>query len=97
MKTFDDRRILGADAKHLLDNKLFKAAFSAVADHLEMQAMTCDPDNKEKAARIVISKQLLAGVKREIVRVIEDGEVAQIQLNELERKKTLMQRVGLVR
>lgn len=91
------RRIRGEDAKSLLNNRLLRDAFKAVADHLEAQALACDPDNKDKATRIVIGKQILAGIEREITRVIEDGEIAQIQLAEIERKKSLMQRVGLVR
>lgn len=38
----------------------------AVEKHLNMQALTCDSDNAQKALRIVISQQLLAGVKRGI-------------------------------
>lgn len=87
------RRIEGNDASGLLNNPLFKQAFTAVGDYLEQAALSCDPDNKEKAARIVISKQLLAAVRREIVRVIEDGKVAEVQLAELERKQGLMKRV----
>jgi hypothetical protein len=76
-----------ADAKALLDNKLFKGAFEAVAGYLEAKALTCDPDNREMAQRVVISKQLLAAIKREIQRHVEDGAVAQIRMAELEKKK----------
>jgi hypothetical protein len=68
-------------------------AFDAVEKHLHMQAIGCDSDNAQKALRIVISQQLLAAVKREITRVVTDGVVAQVQLNELEQKRSLMQRV----
>lgn len=85
--TPEERRFRGQDAKSLLDNKLYKESFEQVADYLEAQAMACDPDNKDKAARIVIAKQLLRGLRREIERVIEDGEVAEIQLSELETRK----------
>jgi hypothetical protein len=79
--------ITGNDAKHLLDNKLFKGAFNAVADLLDDKALTCDPDNKEMAQRIIISKQLLAGIRREIERYIDNGYIANIQLSELEQKR----------
>jgi hypothetical protein len=95
--TEESRRIRGEDAKALLSNTLLRGAFDAVGEHLEAQALSCDPDNKDKAARIVIAKQILAGIEREIKRVIEDGEVAEIQLVEIERKKSLMQRVKLFR
>jgi hypothetical protein len=80
-----DRRILSADAQQLLDNALLKGAFSALADYLETQALTCSPDDPSKAQRIVISKQLLAGLKREIYRYVEDGMVAEMQ--EIEMRK----------
>jgi hypothetical protein len=76
-----------ADAKALLDNKLFREAFEAVAGYLEAKALTCDPDNKEMAQRVVISKQLLAAVRREIQRHVENGVVAEIKIAELERAR----------
>ena len=79
----------------MLDNKLFIEAFSAVEKHLGMAALACDPDNATKAQRIVISQQLLAAVKREITRVVTDGDVAEIQMKEIERRsglKTIFQR-----
>jgi hypothetical protein len=54
-----------------------------------MAALTCDPDNAEKARRIFISQQLLAAVKREVTRVVTDGDVAAIQMAELEKRNKL--------
>ena len=81
--TPQERTFRATDAKQLLENKLFVEAFDAVQSHLSMAALTCDPDNAEKARRIVISQQLLAAVKREITRVVNDGEMAQVQIAEL--------------
>lgn len=83
----DSRVIHGEDAKTLLENSLFKLAFAKVGEYLESQALGCDPDNKDKAARIIIAKQLLIGIRREIEAVISDGEVARVQMSELEKKK----------
>lgn len=85
--TPEERKFRGTDAKALLDNKLFKEAFQNVGEYIETQAMACDPDNKDKAARIIIAKQILRGVRREIERVVEDGEVAEIQMSELDTRK----------
>ena len=85
--TPQERTFRATDAKQLLENKLFVEAFDAVQNHLNMAALTCDPDNAEKARRIVISQQLLAAVKREITRVVNDGEMAQVQIAELEQKR----------
>lgn len=75
------------DARQLLDNQLLQEAFSALSDYLNAQALGCDPDNKDRAQRIIISKQLLAGIRREIYRHIEDGEIAQMRLAEIEGRK----------
>lgn len=91
--TPEDRKYRATDAKQLLENRLFIEAFEAVADHLNMAALTCEPDNKDKAQRIIISQQLLAAVKREISRIVQDGEVAEVQLAELEQKRSVMQRM----
>lgn len=85
--TLEDRSIRAKDAKHLLDHPLFVEAFGAVEHHIDAMALACDPDDAEKARRIVISKQLLAAVKREITRVVNDGTVADVQLSELEQKR----------
>lgn len=82
----ENRRTIGEEAKQLLANKHFKEAFAAVADYLEQGALSCDPDNKDKTARIIISKQLLEAIKREIVRKVEDGEMAQVEIAELEKR-----------
>lgn len=85
----EKRKFLAEDAKQLLDNSMLKSAFSAVADYLEQAALGCDPDDAERARRIVLSKQLLASIKREITRYVEDGKVAQIQIDELKKEGRL--------
>ena len=75
------------DAKRLLEDPMLQDAFKAVASYLDDRALGCDPDNKEMAQRIVLSKQLLAAIRREIYRHIESGQVASIRIAELEKKK----------
>lgn len=75
------------DAKQLLENKMLKDAFDAVSGYIDQQALACEADNKDRAQRIVISKQLLAGIRREIYRHIESGQVASIRIAGLEKKK----------
>jgi len=87
--TPEDRKFRATDARQLLENKLFVEAWTAVEKHLINSALSCDPDNKDKAHRIVISQQLLAAVKREITRVVQDGEVAEVQIQELEKRNKL--------
>ena len=90
--TPQDRTIRATDAKHLLENPLFVEAWDAVANHLQMAAMSCEPDNAIKAQRVIISIQLLAAVKREFTRVIQDGMVADVQMRELETKRSIFRR-----
>jgi hypothetical protein len=78
---------VAADAKNLLENQLFKDAFKAVGEYIEQKALSCDPDNKEAAQRVVISKQILAGIKREIERQVETGLIAEVKLSEIEKKR----------
>lgn len=91
--TPENRRIRATAARQLLEAPLFVEAWAAVEKHLNMQALACDSDNAQKALRIVISQQLLAAVKREITRVVQDGQMAEIQLDELEKKRGIMQRL----
>ena len=87
-----EEQIRARDAESLLANPVFKGAIARMEAYLEAQALSTDPDNREKCARVVISKQILKGIVREITRYIEDGEIRDII--ELEaRKKTLKQRV----
>jgi hypothetical protein len=87
--TPESRKWAANDAKALLDSKIFRAAFAGVAEYIDAQALGCDPDNAAKAQRIIIAKQILAGIKREIERVVEDGVVAEIQIAEVEQRKKL--------
>ena len=90
--TPQDRTIRATDAKHLMENPLFVEAWDAVANHLQMAAMSCEPDNQVKAQRVIISIQLLAAVKREFTRIIQDGQVAEVQMRELETKRSIFRR-----
>ncbi len=83
------RRIIGEEAKQLLANKHFRDAFDAVESYLHGQAKACDPDNKDKAQRVVIAMQIHEALKREIVRKVEDGEMAQVEIAELDKRSAL--------
>ncbi len=84
------RRSDAIEARQLLENRHFKQAFSAVEAHLQAALLTCDIDNKDKVQRIAISQQLMQAIKRELIRKVEDGDMAEIQLDELERRKGLL-------
>jgi hypothetical protein len=83
----EQRRVIGQEAKQLLENKHFREAFDAVEAYLLDQAKACDPDNKEKTQRVVIAMQIHEALKREIIRKVEDGDMARIELAEIERRR----------
>lgn len=82
-------RIRANEARQLLENNLLKDAFLAVGDYIESQAMTCAPDDKDRCARIIASKQLLAAVKRELYKHIDNGMFAETRIAEIEKRKRL--------
>jgi len=77
------------DAKALLDNPIFKDAFVKVGEYLEAQALSCDPNDQGKAQRVIVAKQILAGIKREITKMVDDGDIAQIRMDEVEQRRGL--------
>jgi hypothetical protein len=88
--TPDQRRIYANEARQVLENKHFLEAFGAVESYLEAQAQSCDVDSKhgkDKAARIIVGKQLLIAVRRELERKLNDGYMAEVELVEIERSK----------
>lgn len=87
--TPEHRKFRAQDAQALLDNPILKDAFKAMGEYLESKALSCDPDNKEITQRVVIAKQVLAGIKREIERLVDDGTVADIQMAEIEQRRHL--------
>ena len=85
----EQRAIRAAEAQQSLNDRHWKEAFEAVKGYLVANAESCDPDNKEKAQRIILSLQLLEAVKREVHRKVEDGEFARVELKEIEKRQGL--------
>lgn len=77
------------DAKSLLSNPLFVEAFGGVEKYLESRLQMCDSSDKDATQRVVIAKQILSSIKREIERVIDDGVIADIRIAEVEKKRFL--------
>lgn len=89
----ENRRVIGEEARQLLANPHLKDAFAAVESYLIEKARACDTNKPGHADNIVTAMQLLEAIKREITRKVEDGEVAQIEIAELERRKPLLRRI----
>lgn len=81
-----ERRIVGVEAQQLLDNKHFRQAWDALQGYLIEKAKACDTNAKGHAENVVISMQLLEALKREFIRKVEDGEMAKIEIEQLEQR-----------
>lgn len=79
--------VLASDARQVLENKAYKLAYDRLSQHLDSKILACNPDDKEQAHRVVLAKQIFSGLKRELERMIQDGQVSEIQLNEIEKRK----------
>lgn len=83
----EERSVVGEEARQLLENKHYRQAWSALDDYITAQEEACDPDHKEKAQRLVITRQLLRALHREFERKVQDGEVARVEIAEIERAR----------
>ena len=79
----EERRVIGAEAKQALDNKHWREAFDAMESYLIDSAKSAR--DAQAAHLVAISLQLLEGIKQELIRKIEDGEVAKMELEQVER------------
>ena len=82
------RLIVANEARQLLENRHFQEAFAAVHDYLEQRAGACV--NQEQAFHVVIAKQLLRDIRREVIRKVEDGYMAEVEIAELEQRKKML-------
>ena len=82
------------DARQLLNNDAWKMMWQAMNEYLESKSLACDTaKDPQTAADIIRCKQLLSGLERELHRIIQDGQIAELQLDEMEKKKTPLQRI----
>jgi hypothetical protein len=87
--TADQRRIMASEAVTVLQNRHFQWAWQALDEYLNAKALSCDGKDREQAQLIVVSKQLLHGLRREFERRAEDGYMAQVEIEQLERRSRM--------
>jgi hypothetical protein len=90
--TPDQRRIRANEARQVLENRHFVAAWDALASGLEASALSCNVYTEEggrQASQILTAKQLLHSLRREFVRKLDDGYMAELELDEIVRKRRL--------
>jgi hypothetical protein len=88
--TLDQRRLKANEARQVLENRHFRSAWDALNVALEARGLSCDvysDEGQRQAARILASKQLLHGLRREFERKLDDGYMAEVEIAEIERKR----------
>jgi len=90
--TNENAVIKGRNAQSFLNNALFKEAVLKMDEYLEAKMLKCDLTQEGAAERIILSKQLLKGIVRELNRFSEDGNLAEFQLREIKPRVASFQR-----
>lgn len=80
-----------AEAQSLLDNKLFKDAFSDVKDKLIEQIEACPIDNDTMRNQLMLSLQILKQLRLVIVDHIDTGKLQEKALEQ----RTVLNRKGI--
>lgn len=85
----DNLDILKAqDAEKVLNNPAWKDAWSSMHKSLDRKILNCDTiENKNQAADIVRCKQLLDELEREFTLLIENGQMAAIEIKDAKKSK----------
>ena len=87
----EERLIRAVDAQTLLDNKLFKTAFSDTRDKLIEQIECCDIKDDVMRDKLMLSLQLLKRLQGNIIEHVNTGKLIEKSLE----KKTAFNRRGL--
>jgi hypothetical protein len=85
--------LLGDDASRVLNNPAWKRAWERMHQHIEDRELACKTTDAAEAADIIRCKQLLTALGREFTRIISEGEAAKIKLKEIEKAKTVSERI----
>lgn len=89
----DKHVVLGNDALQVLRNPAYITAMESLIHYIDKKAFACDPDDKEMAQRIILSKQIVKDFERELGRLIANAEAKDIEIQALEKRKTPIQRI----
>lgn len=68
------------EARALLDNPMLKAAFENVESQLITQMRASGFKDTDTHHRLVLALQMLAAIKRNIEQTIENGQLAQLEI-----------------
>ena len=88
----EDERRRGIEAKQLLDNKYFKEAFDATERSILDQMEEVSLRDKDMHTTLIMARKNLHAIKRHILRTIDTGKIADIQLSQPNKVAGLFRR-----
>lgn len=88
----ESERLRGAEAKQLLENKFLKEAFDAAEKSILDQMDEVNIRDVDMHTRLILARKTVASVRRYIERVIETGQMAELQLQEPNRVQQFFRR-----
>ena len=78
----EKERQRAVEAKQLLDNKYFKEAFEATEKSILDQMEEVSLRDKDMHTTLIMARKNLHAIKRHLLRTIETGEMAKLQLSQ---------------
>lgn len=79
-------------AKELLDNPVFTEVFDNAHEQIRAQRMNASITDQDIHSKLILSEQLLDGIRRALVSMVETGELETQELEFREKQKRWYQR-----
>lgn len=93
----EDEATRGAAAQNLLENELFREAFSVVKAEILEQWQTAPARDTEGRERLYVMVRLLEKLRGHIESVAETGKMARKQISDIEERSRLQRAMDAVR
>ncbi len=88
----ESERLRGAEAKQLLENKYLREAFDAAERSILGQMDEVSMRDTDMHTRLILARKTVASVRRYIERIVETGELAELQLKKPNRVQKIFRR-----
>ena len=87
--TAEEYRIIGLDAQQLKSNKAFRMVLDQAKEYITSKELNCDLDDSSKAARLILMRQTIALIERQLESIINNGIISQNYLDSVAEKKNV--------
>lgn len=88
----ESERIRAAEVKQLLSNKYFNEAFDAAEKSILVQMDEVTLRDQDMHTRLIMAKKVLNGIRRYMNQIVETGKLAELQLREPNKFRSLFGR-----